>query len=168
MYSKILALGLLFVSTACDAAVLPPVASLTIAGHTFTDIKNLKTLMCQADAATNFCSFRAPNGTAGYTPSGSNKFKMVALRCQASSPAANQFGIGYSDNDVGYTTNTVPTNPVYIAGSSILFRIGPLPTDATFFEWAMESFQVPNGKYVLLAGDTTTVNYCFAYGYEVP
>ena len=168
MYSKILALGLLFVSTACDAAVLPPTASITVGGRVFTDVKNLITLGCNiAGAASGNCTMRKPAGTAGYTPSGSNKFHVFAYRA-ISVVAAGYIYISYADNDVGMASGTAFTNNVYQYGdpSAAIFSASVNVGD---IEEGSVDFVVPNGKYTELSnGSGTFSGTVYYFGYEEP
>lgn len=171
MYSKILALGLLFVSTACDAAVLPPVESLTVGGRVILKPKSVRVLIGVDTTTFQVSTLRTITGsTAGYQVPSGKTFNVLAIRCQNPS-TATQFTFGYGDNDVGNAGSTPPTNSVTPGAFAELFTL-PDTSVATYpngvFEYAFaEPFVVPALKYLYMQqSGGSSYNFCQVYGTE--
>ncbi len=139
--------------------------SLTIGGRTFTDLSNLKILKTYCNG-NNLATARAPNGTAGYTPSGSKAFRILAVEYQSIATTSATPTLCYSDNDLGFNSAGAFTNPVYEHGASsdyIGFTDGDI-NGINAKQAIQTNFLVPNGKYVGVVGAAATV--CWIYGYE--
>lgn len=151
------------------------VETLSVAGRNFVNLTpttGLLTLQTIVNAAQRYGTSRLGNATAGYTPSGSNRFRVQAVKFRVNSPSAQLF-IGYGDNDVGIGVNTAPTTPVYMAGIDPASTYGnivwnsstSIPTN-TVVEVSID-FIVPNGKFLFFDADGNTTALVFAYGYEI-
>lgn len=141
--------------------------SLTVGGRVFTDLTNLKILKTYNNANA-IATARAPNNAnAGYTPSGTKAFRVLAFEFQCISNTATAPTLHYSDNDVGFNSSTALTNPVYehnagvndYAGISDLDQVG-----VNVRQVMQTNFLVPNGKYVGVAGAAGCLGWI--YGYE--
>lgn len=143
---------------------------ITVGGRVFTDVDNLIILIATIQGTTGYRStFRKTNETAGYKPSGSNKFNVLALKSwivQGASIA--KLGIGYADNDVGMASTTAFTNDFPMGYTNDGFDIGAW---GNYYgqEYPLY-FQIPNGKYPRLATTSATeaIANVVLYGYEVP
>lgn len=152
------------------AAYAPTAPTLTVGGRTYTDLTNLIELSCYA-AGNNNCTFRAPNGSAGYAVTTGKTLKIQSFRCFVITSASNT-GTGwllYADNDVGVNTATAFTNGVRYGGSAAsgyLASFGSLVSSG-YFEGPI-SYSIPAGKYPGIQGNDTGVVYnCKIYGYEI-
>lgn len=152
--------------------IMPPaIPTLTVGGQVFTDLKNLKVLVGGfAGAANGNCTFRLPSGNSGYTPSGSNKFRFLAIQIVAISVAPGSFAqICYSDNDVGFVTNTAFTNQIN-PGADVrggFFCSSSSVSTSTFSYEIAVNFLVPNGKYPGISNNASAFNCAIrAFGYE--
>lgn len=152
------------------------VDSLTIGGRTFTDLTNLISLVGDVQSGA-YTTFRQLDGTSGYTPSGSNKFKVHAIKIFLvnSGEAANStINFGYGNNDVG-VGGGAPTSPKYVGNDSTNGHIFPVPWQGTAngpvdnnFELAYgQPFTIPNGKFPFATGNAVQAQV-LVYGYEVP
>lgn len=155
---------------------LGTIDTLTIGGRTFTDLTNLISLVGVFAGSTDiYCTFRKSNGSAGYTPSGSNRFQLGALVNQSVSIAAtagDYFVMAQSDNDAGFPSSTTLTNPVYVAANASLFiNLSQDTTKQTAEFINYFNFIIANGKYLSIAGNSITgANSRWlltAYGYEI-
>jgi len=149
----------------------PSVPSLTVAGRTFTDLKNLiVTSGGFAGAANGQCTPRRGSGSSGYLPSGSKAFRVLAIQFYAVSVAPGSFvGYFYCDNDLGIATATAATNGVYPgndARCSYISSATSLATTDKSVEFVVD-FLVPNGKYFSVTSNGSALNCSFrVYGYE--
>lgn len=144
---------------------LGTIPTLTVAGRVFTDLDNLKILRGRvADSTNSYGTFREENGSAGYTPSGLNNFRVRAIRVIGDSGSGDLY-FGQSDDDVGASSAGAPTNFVPPGNSTVLGLIAnlgvrndiELPSD----------FLVENGKYLSLSGAATAASATVeVYGYE--
>lgn len=146
------------------------IPTLEVAGRVFTDLDNL-IILYGSTTNTNGASLRRANGTSGYTPSGSNSFKILALRQTAtlgSTPTNGYGSLGYSDNDVAVNTATAATNPVYVAGALNNFPFSNPQTQAQVPSEHPLDFTVPNGKFVFADGGGGVGSVSWqVFGYEV-
>jgi len=169
MYSKLIAALLLFVSTGCEAAVLPPVTSLTVGGQVILAplATKAKTLIVKIEsAANNRGNARTLNGTAGYQVPVAKSFRIKAFKCWGGAVQSG-VNIGYSDNDLGFDSAGVFTNEVWIGGDGVprFFT----QAYAAFGNMQVElgsGFVVPTGKYVAMLGDASTQHVCTIFGEE--
>lgn len=148
-------------------AYLPTNNTLTVGGRVFTDFTNLIVLYASFGGATPYSTARLMTGSGGtgYTPSGSNKFRVLAVQAFANGGAAGAVGIGYGNTDIGFASAAASTTPVYPGGGSsaqCLF----MASSATVQAEASMNFLVPNGKYLQLLGDGVSYASCIIYGYE--
>lgn len=151
--------------------------TLQIDGRVYTDLTNLLEFNAHIDTGNNNCSARASNASAGYAVTALKSLTVTSIRLNWLVAFANAgldtVTIGYSDNDVGYGTNTAPTNPVYIFGKNnqtggltttgLLSLASPpdLKREISF------KFVIPAGKYILIQASSgvATVNMQL-FGYE--
>lgn len=143
---------------------LPTVETLTVSERVFTDLTNLKILYGSFTGATGNCTLREKGGTSGYTPSGSNSFRVLGIKIYMGT-AGNLF-IQQSDNDVGVNTGTGATGSVYPGGNISLGYISYGLGGNSFRELSFD-FTVANTKYLTINGDGTSGCYVLVYGYEV-
>ena len=145
------------------------VPSISVAGQVRTDIGNLIVLYAVTNNATNrYSSWRKATGSAGYTPSGTKKFVAFAIWGWSNSGASIVTAtVGSCDNDVGVSSTTVPTNPVYLGGSSG-FTAAVFANSVTVDVAAKPcTLEIPNAKFGFfdnggVASSTTVV----LFGYE--
>lgn len=114
-------------------------------------------------------SYREQDGSAGYTPSGANNFRVYAVKYIAitASPTSTIF---YTSNDLGILGSSALTGQTFIGGVADLSRFeqgGFIATapNAAVQETALD-FVVPNGNYLGLSTVAATVVYSIVYGYE--
>lgn len=144
------------------------VPTLTVGGRVFVDLVNLLILgaSCDSSNIVQYGTFRKPNSSSGYTPSGITTFVFSAVHFQSGvSGTTNFVTVGYGDNDVGSNSATAPTTATVIFGAGSLALVNA----GTVKEVAI-SFTVPNTKYPYMT--KTSINsgdevYALAYGYEV-
>lgn len=147
---------------------LGTIDTVTEGGRVFTDV-GVSTLitLCAVTTGSNNCTFRKTNGTAAYTPSGSNKFRVLSIRAYANTTGGIILvNIAQSDNDVNFNTGTTAlTNPVYLCGSSQGILPCAAPASGGVFTPGEEAlnFLLANGKY--LSTDSHNVSI-FVHGYE--
>jgi len=131
-------------------ALIPTQATLTVGGRVFTDLKNLILIRAHTQIAGNYSTARQLNSSTGYTPSGANKFRILAVRITLHAASADT-QIGYGDNDVTLSSVAAPTNIVWPTGDpagaflTTSFAVSAFPLDK--YEIALD-FLVPNGKYI--------------------
>ncbi len=145
---------------------LGTIETLTIGGRVFTDMTNLITLVAGLAAGSSHCSFRKPNGTAGYAVTGGKTLTLSAVQIQIN--AADLTRLLYSDNDVSPAAATAWTNAVYQGGNnsqSSYIVTGVTPTGTIIS--VNTNFQVLAGKYAGVENGGTAVHTFYAYGYEV-
>lgn len=142
--------------------------TLEIGGRVFTDLTNLKTLICTAET-TNNGTFREINGSAGYQVPVGKKFKVLGVKALvANATVQGAAGFSYADNDIGINSASALTNQVQLFGASSA-GFAYLTTSVGVFENAFcESNApfVPAGKYLIQNAPTSFV-ICYVYGVEV-
>jgi len=152
------------------------VDSLTIGGRTFTDLTNLISLVGNVTSGA-FTTLRKLDATSGYTPSGSNKFKVHAIKMflvNASAASNSSLNLGYGDTDSG-VGGGAPTTPKYVGNDATNAHIFPIPWVGTAngpiqdtFELAYgQPFTIPNTKFPFVTGNAVQAQVII-YGYEVP
>lgn len=147
---------------------LGTIETVTVGGRVFTDMQNLIIL-------TTGTIGGALNGTlrqigsqsgAGYTPSGANNFRALAVRAVGYT-AGTGIELAQSDNDVGIQAATALTNPVYFGtedsggGVPMLFT----PNVSNGQDERAISGLILNGKFCS-AVTTSTGALVIVYGYE--
>ena len=143
------------------------IPTLTVGGRVFTDLSNLIILTgnCSGSSSGNG-TLRKAGGTSGYTPSGSKTFVAKAIKV-AFGTAGGLVQILYADVDIGASSATVFTNPVYIGGAP---NSSAEITGATssIQESVLPDFIIPNGKFMctnkLASATACTIQ---VFGYEV-
>ncbi len=148
--------------------------TLNIGGRIITDLQNLIILYGECDDSTNlYATLRKQDGVAGYTPAAQRKFVVIAYEAALGSvtaAAAHMFRLHYQDNDVGINATTVPTNPVYIAGSQKTTALGSIATlqepGAGRYAGACD-FQLPAAKYLGIQNLNNFKLMVKIYGYDV-
>ena len=142
--------------------------TLTVAGRVFTDLDNLKILSFAVGGANGYCTVREQNGTAGYTPSGSNKFRVLAIEYIVT--VDDHLYLSQTSNDIGFTTPTPPTVTKEIAGAAEGSRIHYAgSTPATTKREIIINFLIDNGAFItILMPAGAGVFHGRVYGYEVP
>ena len=149
---------------------LGTIPTLTVGGRVLTDLANLIELHGYVDGATNtYGTPRKPGASAGYTPSGANKFRIVAMRVVAHTTTGNLY-LSYGDNDVGVTSASAATNTVYIGADANLgniFSAAGLTDDPKYAYEISVDFLIPNTKYPQVGGNAGSgVFKIQLYGYE--
>ena len=147
---------------------LGTIPTITVGSRVFTDLTNLIILYGYAGTNTA-CTPRKWDGSSGYTPSGATKYVCHAVKCTSFSvtPARSQFGSASSD--VGMDSGSLPSSPVYVAGSSAVQELASGvsgSTGASPYETALY-FEVPNTKYAFCNGTSGIDRSYLLYGYEV-
>lgn len=147
---------------------LGTIDSITVGGRVFTDLTNIITLIGVCTAGTGNSSLRLLNGTAGYPVTTAKTLKILAIAVQIlGTGATDSFGLGYSDNDVGFGTATAPTNPVYVGGAAIN-QYTPAGSLQSLYEFNYGGgFSIPAAKFVLIQNAGSSQISVTAYGYEV-
>ena len=161
------------------------VGTVTVCGQVLSTT-NLKHLYCKFSAGNNRCNFREATNTttgaaisAGYTPSGATKFRIQVVHYTVIAGNTNAyFEMGYSDNDLGFTSGGTWTNGVMAAGQAQGTN-GAIPMLAANVTSANNSMDqqlgqcipfvnmlIPNGKYPGTKGDGTNIGFVDIYGYE--
>lgn len=144
-----------------------PVASLTVGGRVFTDLKNLIVLYCGNAASNTYSTARLPNATAGYEVPGGKTLRISAMRIASFSGTGSgtSIGIGYSDNDAGIDVAVGSlTNPVHCGGSTGVTIVSGGRETGYFAadREASTNFTVPTGKYLFARGSSLSL---IVYGY---
>ena len=143
------------------------IPSLIVGGRVFIDLDNLIILYGYAGANTA-CTPRKWNGSSGYTPSGSLKFVCLAVKCTSFSVTAARSQFGSGNTDVGMDSASLPTSPVYVAGSSAVQELASGVSGSTGagpYETAVY-FEIPNGKFAFCNGTAGIDRSYLLYGYE--
>lgn len=145
------------------------VASLQIAGRVFTDITNLKTLVCWIDGAAsgNATATKAETVAAGgYVVPAGKQFRVLAWRFHINVAVGGRIQLLYSDNDVGSGgSGTAFTNAKYQGGGSS--TAGGIVTIALGIIEYPTNFVVPTGKYVGVSNFTSVAAGSIQlFGYE--
>ncbi len=174
MVRVLIALLALF-SLSADALTIgaPGVGTLTVCGMPLSTT-NLIQLNCRLNGANSNCSFRKANTSAGYTPSGSNKFRVKVLRILTTTGSATSGAqLLYSNNDVGYGTATSFTSPIFefgISGNYMIPATGSIFGNGIqeFMQCETSDFLVLNAKFPGVSGDGTNTFSAQLYGYEEP
>lgn len=148
----------------------PAVPSLTIGGRVFTDVSSSLIVLygnsVGGGALTN-CGLRLGNGTAAYQVTAGKTLQIRAVKIMTSVTAANSgCTFLYCDNDIGYRSNTAPTNPIYFGGSVSNF-MGDGPFVAGQFTESAINFNIPATKFAGIITNGAGVYYYQFYGYEV-
>lgn len=157
---------LLLVGFTANATYIPTQDTITIAGKTITRT-DLKTLYFTVSGANGWSTAREQGASAGYTPSGANKFRIVGIKIRIST--AGTLSYQQADNDSGVSTTTASVNPVYNGGDADLSYVvyGGGFASGREFE-LLTDFQIANGKYLTFTGDGTCIMFGEVYGYEEP
>jgi len=139
-------------------ATLPLVDAITIGGRTIVGLSNLIVLYAQhGGGSTSFTTFRKPDASSGYAPSG------VAFRCfgaryaQVGNGTGNVLGsqFGYGDTDSGLL-GSAPTAPIYIAGDIQLSFFSGKTGDLHMIQEAAFDFLIPDGKFPFASGSNSS------------
>jgi len=120
-----------------------------IGGRLFTNLSSLIILhgRIQNTVATT-CTLRTANGSSGYTPSGSNKFRARAIRMSIAGVSSGaSCTLMYSNNDVGFAGTTAYVSPVYYCGTTNAEYAQCPGSPAQGYYETVTDFLVPNGKY---------------------
>lgn len=167
---RFLVLVSLVISQMASAAYAPStVGTITVGGRTLSTA-GLIVLHCRV-GSTNRCTMRKGNGSAGYQVTAGKTLTIEAFQYHVTATSGNSgCTIAYGDNDVGFPSNTVPTNIVYVAGSvsgyyPLNASIGPGSTNYGMQEGVVQ-FDVPATKYPALIGDATAFCNATFYGHE--
>lgn len=146
----------------------PAVPILQVGGRVFTDLTRLIILHgYTGGGATPYTSFRKPSGSAGYAPSGVTFNVLAAQLYTATTAAASNPKLFYTDNDLGISSATAPTNQVYMTGSSTAAQLGAGSwTAGTIYQFAL-NFVIPASKFVGLHNGGTFDGNLTLFGYEV-
>jgi hypothetical protein len=146
------------------------VPSITVGGRVFTDLTNIIILGGFTNASGNNCTMRQINGsavpTAGYTPSGSNKFHLMAMKVEQGGAGGGAINLLHATADLGLAQAGAFTSPIdWLTGNSSLTKFMQLPgTDGDFKETAIDMI-VPNGNFVGVVSALTSVTW-YGYGFE--
>jgi len=130
-----------------------PVASLTIGGRVFTDLKNLIVLHTGLATTNTYSTARLPNGTSGYQVPASKTLRILAVKCSIvkTVDSGTNIGLGYSDNDAGIDVAVgLLTNPVH-CGGAITVPVLASGKETAYSVANVEAplnFTVPTGKYL--------------------
>jgi hypothetical protein len=180
---KKFALGLMFLALASPAFAGPtvtpagPVGSVSVCGQTLSSAAVIH-LWCRLGGANNRCNFRTANGTSGYTPSGSKTFVVDVLHVDASTGNAGSYAqLGYSDNDLGWSSAGTFTNGVFQSGQTEGGQIGLISTSSSpYANNSMDpnsivcvntvGFTMPNAKFLAMKGDGTNTFVAEVWGHE--
>lgn len=152
MRIKLIALITLLMSFTASAAYAPLAPSLTVGGRVFTDLTNLIVLQCYV-SLNNGCTFRKTNASSGYQVTAGKTLTIWAYRLETANTASISNGIPYyADADIGFSSGTAPTSPVYIAGgaASTIWASTALAAQATSTPGMKEvatEFPIPATKY---------------------
>lgn len=145
------------------------VGTITVGGRVLST-SGLIVLHCRV-GSTNRCTMRKGNATAGYQVTAGKTLTIEAVQYQVTATSGNSgCQLAYGDNDVGFPSNTVPTNIVYLAGVTNLYftfnaSIGPNNTNYGNQEGIVQ-FDVPAGKYPAVTGDATAYCNVTVFGHE--
>jgi len=144
------------------------IPSLEIGGRIFTDLVNLITLIGAGYNPSNTnCTLRKLNASAGYVVPTGKQFRILAIKARSDVAVDCSFRIVYTDNDMGFGTNTAGTNIVYSGGTTISSQrqVGVTTSSQREFE---TNFVVPAGKYpsIIVVGGTAASVSADVYGYE--
>lgn len=147
-------------------ALIPTQTTREIGGVTFANLSDLIILQAPPDfgATQGNVTARRPNVGSGYTPSGSNNFRVWAVQIRGFNDAGD-IQIGYSDNDVGFGSNTAFVNLVSPGGSSLMSYLATITASLVDRQLIPFTFIVPNGKFLAIysANGNASVDI---YGYE--
>ena len=167
-YVKEIFLGVLvsfLVSTQAFATYLPTQANFTIDGRTYVPPPSIM-LYCGGNGGAAWRSTCSRQGvTTGYLPSAGKVFRVKIIRTRAISSA--NIGVGYGDTDVGVSSASAPTNPIYSNGLSSTDDLSSLPTNTgvSWTDYNMD-FVVPNGKYVFIEASAASQIKIHVWGDE--
>lgn len=152
---------------------LGTIDTLTVGGRVFSNLSSLIQLYgCVLSATNRYTSFRKPNTTSGYAPSGVT-FRVCAITAQSYiTNTQNAASIYYADNDSGIASTTAPVNPVYVGGSagnsgliSELLAATTTVGDETIY---ILDFVIPSGKFLGVDNNAQANQVVYkVYGYEV-
>lgn len=147
---------------------------LTIGGLTFTDCSS-NLIVLKAAVSTNgaaYTSFRQINGSTGYTPSGSNKFRVWAVMCNSSDSTVGNVDIFYKDTNSGIDdsngTGAFPEGNFGLGTANYQLAAPARDASPGIRVYGRAGLLVPNGKYLALHNNTAAGAQCLAYGYEEP
>lgn len=145
--------------------------SLTIAGREFVNLNSLIHLKAYLVSGNAICTpVKAEQITSGgYTPSGSKRFRVDAVRITVLTAVANTgIGFGYQDTDPGFQYNTSPTNGKQVGGvaAGVQFNFSIHTVGTADFPCGLI---VPNGKYLYVGNSSGTVGTYTVdiFGYEI-
>ena len=123
------------------------VDSLSFAGRTFIDEPIVLTGI--VSGATN-TTFRLMGATAGYAVTAGKVLTIKAIKIYSLDSTQQSYFFSQSDNDVGSSSGTSPSSPLYLFGSSA-GNIKQSATIGAITELAC-SFAVASGKYFSVTG----------------
>lgn len=147
---------------------LGTIDSITVGGRVFTDLTNLIILHAGLSTGGDFSTFRKASGSAGYQVTAGKTLHIYALDAWANATnVQSSIILLYGDTDVGQTSGSGPTNPVYLAGSTT-YQIADYNNGTgggIVYKASALDFPIPSTKYVAyLSGNLSSV---VLYGYEV-
>lgn len=148
---------------------LGTIDTITVGGRVFTNLSGLIQLYgFTIDATNRYTSVRKPSSSSGYAPSGVI-FQVSAVRIvNFNTNTQNGLAIFYSNNDLGVSSTTVPSSPVYIGGDSTLSEIVATTTTQGSETIFLTDFRVPSGKFLGFDNNAQNNDMHFqVYGYEV-
>lgn len=129
---------------------------------------NMLVLACAFDS-THLSTFRKPGASSGYTPSGSNKFQIVAVEVSAN--FNTNIKVGHGTTDAGWLGASEPSSPIheYTASSTATYPYRYAYTTSNESRFYNSQLQIPNGKYPFCNFDSGTGSGLVRiYGYETP
>ena len=131
--------------------------SLTIGGYESIDVSGLIKLNFLVSAGTGSnCSARNDSGSSGYTNAANMIVRAISLTANAASASNNKLFLFYCDNDLGFGSATVPTNPVGLAGLGITGSVIYIPATAQANPvYHYPDLTVPAGKFLSVGCQST-------------
>lgn len=139
----------LLVPMAPASATYSPSPYITVGGRNFFTSTGYIELIGITDSS-HTTTLRKISGSAGYTPSGGNKFYIDAVDCVSSSNATSgSCGLYQTDSDQGYLNPGAGTNPVYPGGNINLMY---------FIDGRVQGAQPPAGQMAFISTDYSIAN----------
>ena len=147
----------------------PEVPSVTVAGMKMP-LKNLITLYAVVGGSLARCVARQGDQSSGYTPSGTNKFRVKAVRVLTTVSGSYMYLL-QSSTDIGFNVSTAWVTATYIANdieaSKIMYSAAV--SGAQQYTDLTVDFLIANGAFVGIENQASTGEFRVQiFGYEEP
>ncbi len=146
---------------------LGSVDTITVGDRSFTDLTNIIILHGITATTNGRCTLRKATGSAGYPVTAAKTLHVYAIRVTSTAASEIKGVMAQTDNDVGMSSATAFTNPVYFAGALTVDMGSSLANIGASYTLACD-FTVAAGKFLSYDDNNSgQAAIIVAYCYEV-